>query len=71
MSMISSPAAISAPSPTSQRATMPSCIARPHLGMTTDLIASLIGRFLPSRSQVGQFAIVRRTAASILSGPGM
>jgi hypothetical protein len=46
MSRISSPALISSPAPTSHLATIPSCIASPHLGMTIGLIASLMAPLL-------------------------
>ena len=47
MSRISSPALISVPASTNHLATIPSCIASPHLGMTIGLIASLMAP--PSR----------------------
>ena len=40
MSMISWPAAISAPSSTAQRARIPSSMARPHFGMVIGLIGA-------------------------------
>ena len=61
MSAISWPLATSCPPRTCHAASMPSCIARPHLGMTMGWISAISAPSPPPRG----------TAASILAGLGM